>query len=157
MMEWHNLCAHYRTLLVCVCPKKFLETPLCKTLGLVRSNQRKLLLLPCISNTMSGLTVCVTRWWAGRDNAILPEPTSSHANCLKTRRLPPVGCTLCWVAVILETYQLQLNTTDSSSRQVNITQLRLSQRGQAESFIQRFSEIYSYTIFPLYLLLPNLP
>jgi len=20
----------------------------------------------------------------------------SHANCLKTRRLPPVGCTLCW-------------------------------------------------------------
>src|SRR5574341_351086 len=98
MMEWHNLCAHYRTLLVCVCPKKFLETPLCKTLGLVRSNQRKLLLLPCISNTMSGLTVCVTRWWAGRDNAILPEPTSSHANCLKTRRLPPVGCTLCWVA-----------------------------------------------------------
>ena len=28
-------------------------------------------------------------WWAGRDNAALPEPTSSHANCLKTRRLPP--------------------------------------------------------------------
>src|SRR4030095_15294684 len=27
-----------------------------------------------------------TRWWAGRDNAILSEPTSSHANCLKTRR-----------------------------------------------------------------------
>ena len=34
-------------------------------------------------------------WWAGRENAILTEPTSSHANCLKTRRLPPVGCTLC--------------------------------------------------------------
>ncbi len=40
-------------------------------------------------------TACVTRWWAGRDNAILTEPTSSRANCLKTRRLPPVGCTLC--------------------------------------------------------------
>ncbi|HEX9837783.1 MAG TPA: hypothetical protein VGA72_00480 [Anaerolineales bacterium] len=24
--------------------------------------------------------------------AILPEPASSHENCLKTRRLPPVGC-----------------------------------------------------------------
>ena len=42
------------------------------------------------------LTVCVTRWWAGGNNAILTEPTSSQENCLKTRRLPPVGCTLCW-------------------------------------------------------------
>jgi len=41
-------------------------------------------------------TAGVTRWWVGRDNAALAEPTSSHANCLKTRRLPPVGCTLCW-------------------------------------------------------------
>jgi len=40
-------------------------------------------------------TAGVTRWWAGRDNATLTEPTSSHTNCLKTRRLPPVGCTLC--------------------------------------------------------------
>src|SRR6266508_4188335 len=39
------------------------------------------------------LTADVTRWWAGRDNATLTEPTSSHAKCLKTRRLPPVGCT----------------------------------------------------------------
>ena len=45
--------------------------------------------------TACNLTVSVTRWWGGRDNAILSEPTSSHANCLKTRRLPPVGCTLC--------------------------------------------------------------
>src|SRR5215207_1819139 len=44
------------------------------------------------------LTAGVTRWWAGRDSAILPEPTSSRANCLKTWRLPPVGCTLCWAA-----------------------------------------------------------
>src|SRR5687768_6235491 len=44
----------------------------------------------------SNLTACVTRWWAGRDNAGLPETTSRHANCLKTRRVPPVGCTLCW-------------------------------------------------------------
>src|SRR5215216_4898140 len=41
-------------------------------------------------------TVCVTRWWVGRDNDIVSEPVSSHATCLKTRRLPPVGCTLCW-------------------------------------------------------------
>src|SRR5829696_8061591 len=34
-------------------------------------------------------TVCVTRWWAGRENATLPEPASSHAKSLKTRRLPP--------------------------------------------------------------------
>ena len=42
-----------------------------------------------------GLTACVTRWWVGRDNAALTEPTSSQENSLKTRRLPPVGCTLC--------------------------------------------------------------
>src|SRR6476469_4961044 len=35
-------------------------------------------------------------WWAGRDNAIVTEPTSSHTDCLKTRRLPPVGCTPCY-------------------------------------------------------------
>jgi hypothetical protein len=46
-------------------------------------------------------TAGVTRWWAGRDNATLTEPTPSHANCLKTRRLPPVGCTLCWAAFSL--------------------------------------------------------
>src|SRR6266498_4280110 len=34
----------------------------------------------------SRLTVCVTRWWAGRDNAILTESTPSHRNCQKTRR-----------------------------------------------------------------------
>jgi hypothetical protein len=34
---------------------------------------------------------------------MLTEPTSSHANCLKTRRLPPVGCTLCWVLDGLKT------------------------------------------------------
>ena len=32
--------------------------------------------------------MCVTRWWAGRDNAILTEPTLSHANSPKTRKLP---------------------------------------------------------------------
>jgi len=50
-------------------------------------------------------TAGVTRWWVGRDNAILSESTSSRSKCLKTRRLPPswprrtlsgVGCTLCW-------------------------------------------------------------
>ena len=46
---------------------------------------------------MLRLTVSVTRGWAGGDDAILTEPTSNHANSLKTRRLPPVGCTLCWV------------------------------------------------------------
>src|SRR5215216_1662386 len=30
-----------------------------------------------------------TRWWAGGENAVLTEPTSSHTNRLKTRRLPP--------------------------------------------------------------------
>ena len=32
-------------------------------------------------------------WWVERDNAILTEPTPSHANCLKTRRVPAVRCT----------------------------------------------------------------
>src|SRR6266508_1163262 len=51
------------------------------------------------SSCKGWLTVSVTRWWAGRDNATLTEPTSSHANCSKTRRLPPVGCTLCWAVI----------------------------------------------------------
>src|SRR5512143_3502863 len=51
-----------------------------------------------------GLTVCVTRWWVGRDNATLTEPIPSHANCLKMRRLPPLGCTLCWVPDELKTH-----------------------------------------------------
>ncbi len=42
-----------------------------------------------------GPTGCVTRWWAGQDQAILAEPALGHANGLKTRRLPPVGCTPC--------------------------------------------------------------
>ena len=36
-------------------------------------------------------TIGVTRWWVGRDSAILTEPTSSQENCQKMRRLPPVG------------------------------------------------------------------
>jgi len=56
-------------------------------------------------------TAGVTRWWAGQDNAILPEPTPSPGNCLKTRRLPPVGCTLCWVRVCeVVTFQIAHNT-----------------------------------------------
>src|SRR5215210_4810182 len=46
-------------------------------------------------------TARVTRWWAGRDDAILAGTTPSHANCLKTRRLPPVGCTHCWATLRL--------------------------------------------------------
>ena len=47
-------------------------------------------------------TARVTRWWVGRDNATLTEPTSSHPKCLKTRRLPPVGCTLCWAFFVAQ-------------------------------------------------------
>jgi len=43
-------------------------------------------------------TVCVTRGWAGLGGATLMESALSRTNCLKTRRLPPVGCTLCWAA-----------------------------------------------------------
>jgi hypothetical protein len=59
-----------------------------------------------ISYDLSGLTVCVTRWWAGRENAILPEPASSYEQRLKTRRLPPVGCTLCWAAFLEDLFIL---------------------------------------------------
>ena len=58
---------------------------------------------PNPENVFVRLTACVTRWWARRENAILTEPASSHENCLKTRRLPPVGCTLCWAAFFEET------------------------------------------------------
>lgn len=32
----------------------------------------------------------------GRDNAILTEPTLSKEQCLKTGRVPQVGCEHCW-------------------------------------------------------------
>ena len=38
-------------------------------------------------------TVCVTCGWAGGDNTTLTESAWIHTNCLKTRRIPPVGCT----------------------------------------------------------------
>jgi hypothetical protein len=68
-------------------------------------------------------TVSVTRWWVGRDNTALTEPTTSHTNCLTARKacadshhhtcmiclrksravpvwlrrtLPEIGCMLCW-------------------------------------------------------------
>src|SRR5215216_6656083 len=56
---------------------------------------------PTLKNEACCLTVCVTHWWVGRDNVALTEPASSHTNCSKTRRLPPVGCTLCSAAVSL--------------------------------------------------------
>ena len=34
-------------------------------------------------------SAALTNETAGREDAILPEPASSHANCLETRRLPP--------------------------------------------------------------------
>src|SRR6266508_6532626 len=55
-----------------------------------------------ILTDVCGLTAGVTRWWVGRDNAILTEPALSQKNCLKARRLPPpwprrslpgIGCT----------------------------------------------------------------
>src|SRR5688500_5460934 len=46
-------------------------------------------LFECILICKTGrLTVRVTRWWAGGDNAALPEPASSHAKCLNMRRVP---------------------------------------------------------------------
>ncbi len=42
----------------------------------------------------------VTRWWAGRGIATLPEPASSQENGLKTHRFPSVECTLCWAALL---------------------------------------------------------
>ena len=36
----------------------------------------------------------------GVDNVWEQEKTPSHQKRLKTRRLPPVGCTLCWAAFI---------------------------------------------------------
>src|SRR5688572_28941717 len=53
-----------------------------------------------IRHEYSRPTAGVTRWWAGQENATLTEPTPSHETCLKTRRLPPVGCTLCWAAFL---------------------------------------------------------
>jgi len=42
------------------------------------------------------LTVCVTRKWAGVDSAWEQKKTQSQKNASKPRRLPLVGCTLCW-------------------------------------------------------------
>jgi hypothetical protein len=57
---------------------------------------RSPLLCSVYATLACGPTAGVTRWWVGQDNSILPEPTPSRANRLKTRRLPPVGCALYW-------------------------------------------------------------
>jgi len=40
-------------------------------------------------NPFAAQRLALPGWWAGRDNTALTEPAPSHANCLKTRRLPP--------------------------------------------------------------------
>ena len=40
-----------------------------------------------------------TRWWAGRGQRSITESCRGVENCQKTRRLPLVGCTLCWAAL----------------------------------------------------------
>ena len=46
------------------------------------------------------LTVCVTCWWAGVDNAHYSGKCLSQKNAYKSRRIPPVKCTLCWAAIL---------------------------------------------------------
>ena len=65
------------------------------------------------------LTAGVTRWWAGRDNATLPEPRLSQEKCPKTRRLPPVGCTLCWVAFAYHNLCLEPMRTSHKSNSIS--------------------------------------
>jgi hypothetical protein len=45
---------------------------------------------------LSRPTVCVSRKWAGADSAGEPEKNSKPEKAQKTRRVPLVGCTLCW-------------------------------------------------------------
>jgi len=44
-------------------------------------------------------TVCVSRWWAGRDKTPRAGKTRSQKTAYKPRRIPPVGCTLCSAAL----------------------------------------------------------
>ena len=46
-------------------------------------------------------TVCVTRVWAGVDKVWDVEKAQSQKNACKSRRLPHVGCTLCWARFIV--------------------------------------------------------
>jgi hypothetical protein len=41
------------------------------------------------------LTARVSRWWAGRDKTPRAGKARSQKNACKSRRIPPVGCTLC--------------------------------------------------------------
>jgi hypothetical protein len=56
-------------------------------------------------------TVCVSRWWAGWDSAGEQEKARSQKNARKRRRIPPVGCTLCWHAFDLQDSLPEKNTT----------------------------------------------
>src|SRR3990172_9171112 len=47
-------------------------------------------------------TVGVSRKWAGRDSTQQPEKTQRREKTLKTRRIPLVGCTLCWAVLTLK-------------------------------------------------------
>lgn len=43
-------------------------------------------------------TGCDSRWWAGRDKGLGAGFAPSVENARKSRRIPPVGCRLCWHA-----------------------------------------------------------
>jgi hypothetical protein len=62
------------------------------------------------------LTACVSRKWAGRGPGSKMESSRGAENCQKTRRLPLVGCTLCWAALCYEeilSISSQLHNCDS--------------------------------------------
>jgi len=107
------------------------------------------LLIPFLS---PHLTACVTRGWAGRDHAALMEPTSSHANCLKTRRLPPVGCTLCWAASDWKHHTAKHYAYASNSLQDLLATYNFKDIGYLFTWKKQSLNSYFITI-----LVPNIP
>jgi len=61
-----------------------------------RINQKRFIMLFPYLLGFVGLTVTVTRWWSGRDDADLTENVPAYNNSVLSVQIPPVGCTLCY-------------------------------------------------------------
>jgi len=64
---------------------------------------------PSLSGWSAARRRALPAWWAGRDNAALPEPASNYENGLKTRRIAVVRYTPC-LAVLKERMTLAYQT-----------------------------------------------
>ena len=76
-------------------------------------------------------TACVSRKWAGHGQGSKTESCRGVENCPKTRRLPLVGCTLCWALLCHKPTQPLPHGTCPDSSHLPVQQLELGLQPEA--------------------------